>query len=405
MLSPSAVQNAKPKQKPYKLTDERGMYLLVKPDGARWWRIDYRRPASGKRNTLSLGTFPDVSLKMARQRRDDARTLLADGIDPGDKRKAEKTADADSFEAVAREWFAKHKPHWAESHSSKVIRRLERDMFPWIGAKPVASLKPLDVLSVLRRIESRSVETAHRMQQVSGQVFRYAVATGRADADVTRDLRGSLTPWKPGVFAAITEPERVGELLRAIDAFTGTFPTACALKIAPLVFVRPGELRHAEWTEFDLDAAEWNIPALKMKMRTPHLVPLSSQVIEILRELWELTGSGRYLFPGARDRKKPLSNMTLNAALRRMGFDQDTMTTHGFRAMARTILDEQLGYRTEYIEHQLAHAVKDANGRSYNRTSFLPERRKMMQGWADYLDTLKLASNVVSLKRKAISAA
>jgi len=402
MLTPSAVQNAKPQPKPYKLADERGMYLLVKPDGARWWRFDYRRPDAGKRNTLSLGTFPDVSLKRAREKRDEARRLLADGIDPGAKRKAEATAGADTFEAIAREWFAKFSAKWAAGHADKIIRRLERDMFPWIGSKPIAKLAAPDVLSVLRRIEARgAIETARRASQNCGQVFRYAVATGRAQGDVTRDLRGSLTPWKPVHYASLTEPAEVGALLRAIDGCSGSFVTAAALKLAPLVFTRPGELRCAEWKEIDLDAGEWNIPAERMKLRLPHLVPLSSQAVAILRELHPLTGTGRYVFPGARSVKRPLSNMTMNAALRRMGFDKATFTAHGFRAMARTILDEHLGFRPDFIEHQLAHAVKDPNGRAYNRTAFLPQRRKMMQAWADYLDTLKAGAKVVPIKRKA----
>jgi len=402
-LSPSAVANAKPQAKPYAMRDGRGLLLLIDPSGSKLWRFDYRRPGTGKRNTLSLGAYPDVSLRKARERRDEARQLLADGVDPGDKRKAEQAAGAETFEAVAREWYAKHAPGWAPGHRDKLIRRLERDVFPWIGSKPIATLAAPDVLAVLRRIESRgAVDTAHRAWQNCGQVFRYAVATGRASGDVTRDLRGALTPWKSGHFASITEPDQVGGLLRAIHAFTGTLQVASALKLAPLVFVRPGELRQAEWAEFDLDAAEWNIPAHKMKMREPHLVPLSSQAVAILRELQPLTGSGRYVFPGMRDRKKALSDMALNAAFKRMGFDGQTFTAHGFRAMARTILDERLGFRPDYIEHQLAHAVKDANGRAYNRTSFLPERRKMMQAWADYLDALRTApGKVVPIKRKA----
>lgn len=402
MLTPSAVANAKPQDKPYKLADERGMYLLVKPDGARWWRFDYRRPDTRKRNTLSMGTFPDVSLRKARDRRDEARKLLADGIDPGNKRKAETLADADTFEAVAREWFAKFSPKWAPSHADKIIRRLERDVFPWIGKKPMAKLEAPDVLAVLRRIESRNaVETAHRAHQNCGQVFRYAVATGRAKGDVTRDLRGSLTPWKPQHYASITEPGKVGDLLRAIDGFTGSYVVAALLKLSPLVFTRPGEVREMEWPEIDLDAGEWNIPAERMKLRLPHVVPLAPQAVAILRELHPLTGKGRYVFPGARSIKRPLSNMTVNAALRRMGYDKDTMTAHGFRAIARTILDEVLGFRVDIIEHQLAHAVKDANGRAYNRTSFLPQRRKMMDAWADYLDTLKASGKVVPIMRKA----
>jgi integrase len=344
-----------------------------------------------------------VSLKNARAKRDEARAMVAEGIDPGEQRKAAAIAGADTFEAVAREWFEKFSTHWAASHADKVLRRLERDVFPWIGGRPIAKLDAPTILATLRRIESRgAVETAHRALQNCGQVFRYAVATGRAPGDVTRDLRGSLTPWKPGHFASITDPDEVGALLRAIDGFTGMYQVAAALKLAPLVFVRPGELRHAEWTEIDLDAAEWNIPAHKMKMGEPHLVPLSTQAVAILQNLQPLSGGGRYVFPGARDRKKPLSDMAMNAAFKRMGFDGQTFTAHGFRAMARTILDERLGFRPDYIEHQLAHAVKDANGRAYNRTSFLPERRKMMQAWADYLNALRDETpKVVPIKRKA----
>ena len=386
-LSPSAVANAKPADSP--LRDGYGLSLLVDPRGGKLWRFDYRRPGSGKRNTLSLGAYPAVSLKRAREKRDELRKALADGIDPGEQRKAEAAAGADTFEAVAREWFAKFAAQWAPSHADKIIRRLERDLFPWIGAKPIADLTAPDVLACLRRIEARgAIETAHRAHQNAGQVFRYAVATGRAQGDVTRDLRGSLPVPKVQHFASITEPERVTELLRAIEGFTGTFPVRCALKLAPLVFVRPGELRQAEWAEFDLDAAEWNIPAAKMKMREPHLVPLSTQAVAILRELHPLTGASRYLFPGTRDRKKAISDVTLIAAFKRMGYDGQ-FTPHGFRAMARTMLDETLGFRPDVIEHQLAHAVRDANGRAYNRTSFLPDRRKMMQAWADHLDRLR----------------
>ncbi|MBA8884916.1 tyrosine-type recombinase/integrase [Dokdonella fugitiva] len=402
MLTPSAVTNAKPRPEAYKLTDGRGMYLLVKPDGARWWRFDYRRPGTGKRNTLSLGTFPDTSLKRAREKRDDWRRLIADGVDPGEKRKAERVAAADTFEAVAREWHAKFAAARTEGHAKRILRRFEVDVFPWIGAQPVGKLTAPGILSVLRRIESRgAIETAHRTRSDCGMVMRFAVATGRAQADVTRDLHGALAVPTPKHHAAITDPNRIGELMRAIEGFTGTFPVRCALKLASLTFVRPGELRQAEWAEFDLDKAEWSIPAERMKMRRPHLVPLSSQATMLLRELWPLTGSGRYVFPGARDRKRPMSNVTINAALRRMGFDRDTMTGHGFRAMARTVLDEGLGFRPDYIEHQLAHAVREPDGRAYNRTAHLPERIKMMQAWADHLDTLRMGTNVVPIKRKA----
>jgi integrase len=398
MLTPSAVQNAKPLASPYKLADERGMYLLVKPDGARWWRFDYRRPGSPKRNTLSLGIYPDVSLKRAREKRDEARKLLADGIDPSEKRKADSAAGAETFEAVAREWYAKHAPHWGENHAANVIDRLTRDVFPWIGSKPIASLTAPDVLAVLRRVEARgAVETAHRERGYCGQVMRYAVATGRAQGDVTRDLRGALSPVTTTHFAAITDPQRIGELLRAIDGFTGNLPTRCALQLSALTFVRPGELRTAEWADFDFDTQQWRYTVSKTK--TQHVVPLASQAVLIVRELQPLTGAGRYLFPGARDRKKPMSNATINAALRRMGFDRDAMTAHGFRAMARTVLDEHLGFRPDFIEHQLAHAVRDPLGRAYNRTAHLAERRKMMQAWADYLDGLRTGAKVLPIRR------
>lgn len=414
-LSPSEVANAKAKADAYKLRDGGGLLLIVKPDGAKWWRLDYRRPGTGVRNTLSLGVYPDVTLKRAREKRDDARRLLADGIDPGAKRKAESVAGSETFEAVAREWYAKFSPGWAESHGDKVIRRLERDVFPWLGNKPIANVTAPDVLTVLRRIEGRNaLETAHRAHQNCGQVFRYAVATGRAQGDVTRDLRGALAPWKPQSYASVTDPAKVGDLMRGIDAFTGSHTVRALLNLLPLVFTRPGELRQAEWSEFDLDRAEWNIPPARMKLREAHLVPLSSQALAILRDLNPLTGTGRYVFPGARTTKKPLSDMAANAALRRIGFDKETMTGHGFRAMARTILDERLHFRPEFIEHQLAHAVRDPNGRAYNRTAHLAERRKMMQTWADLLDwlrnggdvekfadSLQADGKVVPIKRKA----
>ena len=401
MLTPSAVFNAKPAAKQYKLADERGMYLLVKPDGARWWRFDYRRPDTRKRNTLSLGTFPDVSLKKARERRDDARKLLADGIDPGTKRQAERTTSADSFEAVAREWFAKHSPNWATGHGDKIIRRLERDVFPWIGPKPIASLTAPDVLAVLRKIDSRGArETAHRAHQNCGQVFRYAIATGRATYDPTPSLRGAIPPAQSTHFASITNPDRIGELLRAIDGYTGYYVTRAALQLAPLVFVRPGELRAAEWAEVNLDKSEWRIPAERMKMGAPHIVPLSMQAAAILRDLQPLTGNGRLVFPSLRTRERAMSENTVNAALRRMGYDGDTMTGHGFRSMASTLLNEQ-GWHRDAIERQLAHAERDAIRAAYNYAEHLPERRKMMQAWADYLDSLRASPNkVVPIKRK-----
>jgi integrase len=403
-LTDTAIRTTKPADKPIKLFDERGLLLLVAPSGGKWWRFRYR--FDGKHKSLSMGVYPDVSLAKARERRDEARKLLADGIDPSKNRKAQKAARADrnanSFEVVAREWFAKFKPNWVEAHSDKVIRRLERDVFPWIGGDPIAEVRAPDLLACLRRVESRgTVETAHRALQSCGQIFRYAIATGRASRDPSGDLRGALSTVKGTHLASITEPTAVGGLLRACDGYQGSLVTKCALRLAPLVFVRPGELRKAEWTEIDLERAEWNIPAERMKMREPHLVPLATQAVAILTELLALTGGGRYVFPGARTNGRPMSDNAILAALRRMGFAKDEMSGHGFRAMARTILDEVLGVRPDFIEHQLAHAVRDPNGRAYNRTAHLVERRKMMQQWADYLDKLKAGADVIPLRGNA----
>ena len=400
-LADTTIRNAKSGEKPVKLSDEKGMYLLVTPAGGKWWRMDYR--FAGKRKTLSMGVYPDVGLKEARGRRDEARKLLADGINPGETRKAMKASKSDraanSFEVVAREWFAKFSAKWAPSHAEKIIRRLERDIFPWIGGRPIADITAPKLLAVLRRIDERgAVETAHRAHQNCGQVFRYAIATGRAERDPSPDLKGALPPVKQTHRAAITDPKAIAGLLRAIDGYQGSFITKCALRLAPLLFVRPGELRKAEWVEIDLDKAEWNIPAERMKMREPHLVPLSTQAVEILRELHALTGGGRYVFPGARTNGRPMSDNAVLAALRRMGFAKDEMSGHGFRAMARTILDEVLQVRPDFIEHQLAHAVRDPNGRAYNRTAHLDERRKMMQLWAGYLDKLKVGAEIIPIR-------
>ncbi len=407
-LTDTAIRNAKPgitaagktTDKPYKMGDAGGLYLEVAPSGGKWWRLKYRH--GGKEKRLSLGVYPDVGLKDARQRRDEARKLLANDIDPAENRKATKAAKVEragnSFEVIAREWYAKNSPNWAENHGKRIIQRFERDLFPWIGGRPIAEITAPELLAVLRRIEDRgAVETAHRAHQNCGQVFRYAVATGRAERDPSPDLKGALPPVKEKHLAAITDPKAIGALLRAMDDYQGQFVTKCALRLAPLVFVRPGELRNAEWAEFDLDKAEWNIPAERMKMREPHLVPLSAQAVDILRELHPLTGEGRYLFPSARTRGRPMSDNAILSALRRMGFEKDEMSGHGFRAMARTVLDEVLQVRPDYIEHQLAHAVRDPNGRAYNRTAHLGERRKMMQLWADYLDKKKAGAKVIPL--------
>jgi len=402
-LSDTAVRNAKPAAKPVKMADAKGLYLLIAPAGGKWWRLDYR--FAGKRKTLSMGTYPETGLKGAREKRDEARKLLAQGIDPGEQRKAMKAAqgaDAGSFEVIAREWHAKQVPSWMEKHAEKVLTRMEKDLFPWLGARQIAEVTAPELLAVLRRIENRgSVETAYRALQNCGQIFRYAIATGRAGRDPSADLKGALPPRRGGHFSAVTEPKQAGELLRAIDVYRGTFPVQCALKLAPLVFVRPGELRSAEWAHIDLEAAEWRYTATKTD--TPHIVPLATQAVEILRALHPLTGHGRYVFPSTRTPNgfRQMSEVALLAALRRMGFSKDEVTVHGFRALARTVLDEVLGFRPEFIEHQLAHAVRDPNGRAYNRTVHLPERRKMMQAWADYLDGLKKGADVIPLRKKA----
>ena len=364
--------------------------------GGKWWRLKYR--FGGKEKRISLGVYPDVSLKQARRRRAQARQLLAREIDPSEHRKALKAAraerSANSFEAVAREWFTKHAPNWATSHAGRVLSRLERDIFPWIGSRPVASITAPELLTAVRRIEQRgALESAHRTLRICGQVFRYAVATGRAERDPSGDLRGALPPVKKKHFSALTEPKQVGPLLRVLDGYQGTLIVRCALRFAPLVFVRPGELRHAQWSDIDLEASEWRYTVTKTS--TPPIVPLSRQAVAILRELHPLTGQGRYVFPSARTPKgdRPMSNNATLAALRRMGIGKEEMTGHGFRAMARTILDEVLGFRPDFIEHQLAHAVRDPNGRAYNRTAYLPERRKMMQEWADYLDRCAASSS------------
>lgn len=384
-----------------KLSDGGGMYLLVTAT-AKCWRMNYR--FNGKQKTLALGIYPAVSLAQARTRRDEARKLLAliPPIDPSQAKREEKlariTAAEKTFEVVARQWLDKTAADRGANTQEKVTSALENNVFPFLGKTPISTIKPLDVLATVQKMEARgAIDTAHRVKQICGQVFRYAVAAGLAERDVTADLKGALAAVPRSHFSAITEPKQVGALMRAIFDYHG-FPAAvAALKLAPLVFVRPGELRTAEWVEIDLDAAEWRIPASKMKMKVEHMVPLSVQAVEILRSLHPVTGHGKYVFPSLRS-KTCMSENTINAALRGMGYTKEVMTGHGFRAMARTIMDEVLGERVDLIEHQLAHAVKDANGRAYNRTAHLPARRKMMQRWADYLDKLRVGAEVLPLR-------
>lgn len=398
-LTNTSILKAKPEAKPRKLADEKGLFLLIHPNGSKYWRLKYR--FGGTEKLLALGVYPDVSLADARQRRDDARKLLANDVDPGTVKQQVKRAikenAVNSFETIAREWFAKNQHTWAESHAEKIISRLERDVFPWLGSKPIIEINAPVVLDALRRIEKRgTLDTAHRAKGNISQVMRYAIATGRAERDPCPDLRGALPPAKESNFASITDPVKVGQLLRAIDAFQGTFVVRSALLLAPLLFVRPGELRRAEWAGFDLDKSEWRYFVTKTK--TEHSVPLAKQAVTILKELHALTGHGRYVFPG-RDPQKAMSEAAVNAALRRMGYDTKTeITGHGFRAMARTILAEELHQKPEVIEHQLAHKVPDALGTAYNRTKFLKERTAMMQLWADYLDKLRAGAEVISIR-------
>ena len=401
-ISDTAIKAAKPRiDKAYKLPDEKGMYIYIHTNGSKYFRLDYR--FDGKRKTLALGVYPETTLKEAREKREIARKQIADGIDPSENKKAVKESReatvANSFEIIAREWGAKHVNNW-DDKSNRSKRMLERNIFPWLGGKPITNILPIDILNCLRRVEDRgTLETAHRILQICGQIFRYAVATSRIDRDITPDLRGALPPAKGGHFASLTDPKQAAPLLRAIDAYTGTFVVKSALQLAPLVFVRPTELRHAEWAHINLEAKEWRY--FVTKTETDHIVPLSTQAIEILTALFPLTGNGRYVFPSARtpNGSRAMSDVAMLAALRRMGFDKTEMSVHGFRAMARTILDEVLGFRPDFIEHQLAHAVRDANGRAYNRTSHLQERHKMMQSWSDYLDGLKNGAQVIAFKK------
>ncbi len=399
-LTHRQVQAAKPLDKDVKLSDGKGLYLLVKKTGAKYWRMKYR--FYGKEKLLSIGVYPEVSLQKAREACNEARKLLIDGIDPSAHKKAVKIANMvssdNSFEVIAREWFASHMKDKAETHRVRALRMLTADLFPEIGRLPVKDITAPILLVALRKVEQRgAVQTAHRTKQIAGQVFRYAIATGRAERDPTPDLRGALQPTTTKHFAAITEPREAGRLLVAIDGFQGTFVVKAAVKLSALFFCRPGELRHMKWS--DINYEEHRIEITAEKTRQQHIIPLSNQAIAILEDLKPITSRSEYIFPSARGASRCMSENAVRIALRAMGYDNDTMTAHGFRAMARTLLDEILGFRVEWIEQQLAHAVKDANGRAYNRTKHLKQRTDMMQKWADYLDQLKaqaLAGNVIT---------
>jgi len=393
-LTEAHVRNAKARERPYKLFDELGLFLLVTPNAdarkGRLWRLRYRYADVEK--LLSLGNYPDVSLKRAREKRDEARRLLADGVDPSVHRKSIQDAKAETFEAIAREWLEMRAKTTAAITQQKAQWLLEM-LFPYIGKRPIRDVTPPELLSALRKIESRGHhETAHRAKQKCGQIFRYAIATGRAERDISADLRGALVPVVSRNHASLTDPAEIGALLRAIDGYEGQPITAAALKLAPLVFVRPGELRGARWPEFDLDGAEWRIPGERMKMGELHIVPLARQAVAILRELHALTGWGQYVFPSLLTLDRPISNNTVNTALRRLGYTKDEMTGHGFRSMASTLLNEQ-GFPPDVIELQLAHVERNKVRAAYNRAQRLTERRKMMQAWADYLDSLRTSGS------------
>ena len=408
-LTDTAIRSAKPKAKTFKLFDSGGLYLEISPTGGKWWRWKYR--FAGKEKRLSFGVYPNVGLKAAREKRDASRKQHAAGLDPAEARKAEKLAQAgaESFEAIVREWHMKFSKGWSKEYSDRILRRFENDLFPWLGKRPIAKVEPPELLAVLRRIESRGAfETAHRARENCDQLFCYAMATGRAQRNPAADLRGALAPSKVIHHASITDPKEIGGLLRAIDVYEGLFITKCALRLAPFVFIRPGELRKAEWSEFDFNKSEWRIPGKRMKMKVLHIVPLSRQAVEILRELEPLTNrtipakpnAPRYVFPGARSPERPMSENTILAALRRMGYTKEEMTGHGFRSMASTLLHEQ-GWNHQAIERQLAHAERNQVSAAYNYAEHLPERRRMMQSWADYLDQLKGGAEVIPLFKNA----
>ena len=408
LITDVALRKAKPQDKPYKIAAGNGLHLLIKPLGSKLWRWKYR--VAGKEKLLSLGPYPIVSLQDARQRCDEARRLLAQGQDPSELRRTEKAARvqaeaiaSDTFERVARDWMAyrEAKGDTAETTAAKDRWRLEAYLFPHIGQRPITEITAIELRDVLRKAEEAGKrETASRAKITAGQVFRWAVLEGRTHSDITSSLRRLFTTPKPTHRATITDPKKIGELLRAIEGFSGQPVTQAALKLAPLVFVRPGELRKAEWSEFDLDAAIWRIPAERMKMKAPHLVPLSSQAVEILRDLHGLTGHGHYVFPGVRTASRPMSENTVNAALRRLGYTTDEMTGHGFRSMAATRLNE-MGWNADAIERQLAHAESNKVRGAYTHAAqYLDERKRMMQAWADYLGDLKAGGKVVAIKHK-----
>ena len=407
-LSDTQIKNAKPKGKDFKLSDGFGLYLLVTPTGGKLWRMQYR--FAGKQKLLSFGSYPSITLTDARQRREDARKLLANGVDPLEVKRAQKKAEAatiaraeNTFEKVAREWHGEEKHRWSENHAGRLLRRLEVDIFPSIGAKPITDIRTPEMEELLKRVALRTLETAHRLKIACDKVFKYAIRKEIAANNPVAPLTGVLPTVKYTHMAAPTEPKKVAEILRAIDGFSGSFVVKIALQLAPLLFCRPGELRAMEWAEIDFDGKKWNIPGHKMKMKKTHIVPLSKRAIDLLKQIQPLTGSGKYVFPCHRTPLRCMSENAVNAGLRRLGFEKEEVTGHGFRAMARTMLHELLNFNPDVIEAQLAHKVPDRLGEAYNRTSFIEQRKKMMETWADYLDGLKQGAKVLPLKRRSES--
>lgn len=392
-----------------RLTDSGGLYLEVTPNGRKRWFWKFY--PNGKESRMALGTYPAVGLTAARKARDAAKLKKDEGFNPVHARQLDRIKQAmnegENFEQVAREWYGKKSPLWSPHHQTRELRNLEKDLFPWIGKRRIAEIEPVELLQTVRRVEARgSLDVAHRVLSTARGVFAYAVASGKAGRNVAIDLKGALTPHKARHFAAITDPARLGELLRAIKGYKGGPIVRAALQLAPMLFQRPTELRAAEWAEFDLDGALWSIQAKRMKRTydgkengAPHLVPLPTQAVTILRELHHLTGDGALLFPGERGKGTPISDNTLRAALQTLGYGSEVQSIHGFRATARTLLDELLEFDPLMIEAQLAHAVKDANGRAYNRTTYIKQRQEMMQRWADYLDKLADGADVIELRR------
>lgn len=413
MLTDKHCKNATcpPDKKRARLTDAAGLYLEVSPAGSKRWF--WKTYAGGKEGRMALGSYPAMGLADARKARDAAKLHKSAGGDPVQARKVERlkatNPGGDTFKAVALEWYGKQSPHWSLAHASRSLRQLERDLFPWLGARRLKEIEPVELLATLRKIEERgAIETADRGLMLCRQVWRYGVATGRVERDIAADLKGALSPYRGKHFAAITDPLKLGELLRAIHAYRGGPVVRAALQLAPLLFQRPGELRGAAWAEVDLDAALWTIPAARMKRGKegkengdPHLVPLPRQAVEILRGLHGYTGHGAMVFPGERNHDRPISENSVRTALITLGYTPDTQTWHGFRATARTMLAERLDCDPLVIEAQLAHAVKDANGRAYNRTQYLQHRAAMMQAWADYLDKLRKGADVIELPQRA----